>query len=71
MKKNELKAKISALHGELNDNGNEIPDSWKPWVGLIKLFLGIAKIFTPDDWDDKIDEILAAIKRWEESGSPA
>lgn len=39
-----------------------IPESWKPYLSLIKFVLEIAKLFTPPHIDALIDEILSLIE---------
>jgi hypothetical protein len=62
MKKMDLQ--IKSLHQELsNSTGNVvIPVSWYPYIALIKTALKIVKIFTSDEVDSYIDDIISAIE---------
>ena len=52
---------IKGLHAELEANGGIVPESWYPYIGLFKVLLKVAKLFTGEKVDDIIDKVLAAI----------
>jgi len=52
---------ISQLHSELLANNGIMPEAWKPYAHLLIAVLTIAKLFTNDEIDTIIDEIIAAI----------
>ena len=56
-----MKNQILKLHAELVANGGIVPDSWLPYLELIKLGLKLAEFWTSDDIDKIIEEIIAAI----------
>jgi len=56
-----IQARVLALQAELKANKGIVPDSWKPWLEEIKLLLKMAEIFTPDNIDTIIEEIITAI----------
>jgi len=53
---------IKKHHSELQANNGVVPDSWIPYIDFLKIFLHIAKLFTSDEIDLLIDELLAAIE---------
>ena len=62
-----MKKQIVSLYDELKANNGIIPSAWLPYIELIKLGLKLAKMFTNDNVDEIIDEILAAIDLLEQS----
>jgi hypothetical protein len=56
-----MKAKILQLQAELQANKGIVPDSWKPYLELIKLLLVISELFEDADTRVIIQEIIAAI----------
>jgi hypothetical protein len=52
---------VHKLHAELVANGGIVPDSWLPWLAVIKILLKLAELFTNDEVDKIIEEIIAAI----------
>ena len=56
-----MKAKILQLQAELQANKGIVPDSWKPYLELIKLLLVISELFEDTDTRVIIQEIIAAI----------
>jgi hypothetical protein len=63
----QMEIQVLELHKELQDNKGIIPDSWKKWLPLVKLFLKVAEFFTPDEIDKIIEEIIKAIELLENS----
>ena len=59
-----LDKQVILLHEELSGNSGfvVIPESWYPFISLAKTALKIVKIFTSDDVDKYIDDIIAAIE---------
>lgn len=62
-----MKNQIHALYTQLQTNKGIVPAEWLPYIELIKLGLNLAKMFTNDEIDHIIDEILAAIDLLEQS----
>jgi len=60
-----MKKEIEKLYAELQSNNGIVPDSWKPYLTIFKLLLKAAEIFTPDNIDKIIEEIIAAINLFE------
>lgn len=65
MKNSDIQNKVQELHNELKANKGMIPDSWVKWLPIIELFLKAVKIFTPENIDRLIDQILEAIAIFE------
>lgn len=60
-----MKKEILKLYAELQANKGIMPESWIPYVEVFKLLLKAAEIFTPDNIDKIIEEIIAAITLFE------
>ena len=52
---------VHKLYAELIANKGIVPDSWLPWLSVIKILLKLAELFTNDEIDKIIEEIIAAI----------
>jgi len=63
--KNNFTRKIYEIHNEIQQNKGVLPEKYQPIAELLKLLLRIAKIFTPDNVDKIIDEIILAIELFE------
>jgi len=50
------------LHSELLANNGIMPEAWKPYAQLLISVLTLARLFTNDEIDTIIDEIIAAIE---------
>lgn len=61
----QIQNKVQELHNELKLNKGIIPENWLKWLSIIKLFLKAVKIFTPENIDKLIDQILEAIAIFE------
>lgn len=63
--KNNFTKKIFEIQNEIQQNKGNLPEKYQPIAELLKLLLRIAKIFTPDNVDKVIDEIILAIELFE------
>lgn len=64
--KEQIVTEIERLDFELEKNHGIVPDSWRPWLSLIKFALYVAEIFTPNYVDVIIDRVLEAIALYEQ-----
>lgn len=63
--KNNFSKKIFEIHNEIQENKGILPEKYQQIADILKLMLKIAKIFTPDNVDKVIDEIIIAIELFE------
>lgn len=59
-----MKKKIIDLHAFLKANNWEIPESWRDIIDIVEALLIVAKWIFNDDIDKIIDDILRAIKEF-------
>lgn len=60
----ELDNQVMQLHAALSSKSGSvlIPESWYPFISLAKTALKVVKIFTSDEVDKYIDDIIFAIE---------
>jgi len=63
--KNEFVNKIYKIHNDIANNNGILPEKYQPIIDILKFLLKIAKIFTNDNVDKIIDDILLAIEQFE------